>query len=361
MPRQGRPFYDRSRDQWILRHHGKHYLCAGKMNRGMAYRLAGEIIGRPVGDAEPETVIQAADAWLNANGGDWEEDILAPLMKWARGHRLDSVRPDYLGDYLKHLTKAKYAPSTVRRQVRYARTVLKWASARQYMTVPVPELPRLPKIPKVRRDIPLPILEKIWAELPKRCRDILGWMRWTGSRPGEACLLKHEEIGERIAELERGKTWLRTGEPRDIVMTERAMEILRSQPTKTGYVFLSRLGRPYTPAGLRSIVKRAAEKVGYDLAGSYRLRHTFAQQLVDAGASIDDVGAALGHEPGSRQTQIYARVRQARVKAAIAILDGPESGRPAVEPAPVGRIGRKPRATKKATKRKPAGGHARSA
>ncbi len=151
--------------------------------------------------------------------------------------------------------------------------------------------------------------------------------------PGVGGLLKHEEIGERIAELERGKTWKRTGEPRDIVMTERAMEILRSQPTKTGYVFLSRLGKPYTPAGLRSIIRRAAKKVGYDLGGSYRLRHTFAQQLVDAGASIDDVGAALGHEPGSRQTQIYAQVRRNRVVKAIEVLDGKADTTPTELPA----------------------------
>lgn len=63
----------------------------------------------------------------------------------------------------------------------------------------------------------------------------------------------------------------------------------------------------------------------------YRLRHTFARQLVDAGLSIDEVGAALGHEPGSRQTQIYAQVRRKRVLKAIEALDeqalaGPGSG-----------------------------------
>lgn len=50
------------------------------------------------------------------------------------------------------------------------------------------------------------------------------------------------------------------------------------------------------------------------------------------GVSIDGVGATLGHEPGSRQTQIYARVRQSRVKRAIAVLDGQESGRPDANP-----------------------------
>jgi len=43
--------------------------------------------------------------------------------------------------------------------------------------------------------------------------------------------------------------------------------------------------------------------------------------MVDSGASIDEVGAALGHEPGSRETQIYAQVRQNRVLKAIETLD----------------------------------------
>ncbi len=89
----------------------------------------------------------------------------------------------------------------------------------------------------------------------------------------------------------------------------------------SGCVFLSRLGKPHTPAGLRSVVKRAAKDAGIDLPGSYRLRHTFGQWIVDSGASVDEVGAALGHEPGSRETQIYAQVRRDRAVKAIEALD----------------------------------------
>ena len=97
---------------------------------------------------------------------------------------------------------------------------------------------------------------------------------------------------------------------------------------------MPRQGKPYTPAGLRSIIRRAAENAGYELGGSYRLRHTFAQQLVDAGVSIDDVGAALGHEPGSRQTQIYAQVRRNRVVKAIEVLDGQAVAEPGIGKTP---------------------------
>lgn len=99
-------------------------------------------------------------------------------------------------------------------------------------------------------------------------------------------------------------------------------------------MFLSRLGKPYTPAGLRSIVKRAAKDAGIDLPGSYRLRHTFGQWMVDSGASIDEVGAALGHEPGSRETQIYAQLRRDRVVKAIESLDAQVVAKPETSKTP---------------------------
>ncbi len=99
------------------------------------------------------------------------------------------------------------------------------------------------------------------------------------------------------------------------------MQGRRASSPALAHVFLSRLSEPYTPAGLRSIVKRAAKDAGIDLTGSYRLRHTFGQWMVDSGASIDEVGAALGHEPGSRETQRCAQLRRDRVVKAIESLD----------------------------------------
>jgi len=74
-----------------------------------------------------------------------------------------------------------------------------------------------------------------------------------------------------------------SSQPRNTLRTRKASRIehqsLTTDKTQrqgvSGCVFLSRLGKPYTPAGLRSIVKRAAKNAGISLPGSYRLRHTF--------------------------------------------------------------------------------------
>jgi len=52
------------------------------------------------------------------------------------------------------------------------------------------------------------------------------------------------------------------------------------------------------------------------------LRHTFATRLISAGASLPQVGAALGHAPGSSATMIYAHVE---VGALLDVLDRAEA------------------------------------
>ena len=48
---------------------------------------------------------------------------------------------------------------------------------------------------------------------------------------------------------------------------------------------------------------------GTDLLRLHDLRRTFASLLADAGAPMAEVGAALGHAPGSRMTaRVYALV-----------------------------------------------------
>jgi len=78
--------------------------------------------------------------------------------------------------------------------------------------------------------------------------------------------------------------------------------------TPTGHVFRSGLGTPYTPAGLRSILRRHG-----DGATPYQLRHSFAQHVADAGeVPVEVLSRLLGHA-GVKTTEIYFRVRDQRV------------------------------------------------
>jgi integrase len=101
-----------------------------------------------------------------------------------------------------------------------------------------------------------------------------------------------------VATLVEHKTAEKTEQKRVIYLTEGALRILREvgQPghVSSDPVFRSRLGRAFTPAGLRSTFTRAAhEALGHHL-GPYELRHTFAQMARRA-VQPDQLQKLMGH------------------------------------------------------------------
>jgi len=346
---RARPRYDTTRNQWRLKVGGKQrYLCAGAANEALAWRRAERWIGPEAREKRPpETVVQAVDQWLQAFGTPWHVDILKPFMAWASNLYLEDVRMDLLERYRIHLGRLKYRPmgrglrrgysaSTIRRQVRFARAVLNWAKQCRFLEGPVPNMPKLPRVVERDRALPQEAAAKLFVVLPTRVKPLLRFIGETGCRPAEGCGLMWEEVKEGWCELYRGKTYERTGKPRILELSERAKEILEGQRgANPNFVFTGRAGKPYTPVGLRSVLRRAGEKVGVRISGAYQLRHTWAQDAYDQGMALDDIGALLGHEEGSPATRAYARFTRQRARAALAGHSGPGYLRPgaAVEPA----------------------------
>lgn len=348
MPRRPKPFYDPKTNAWRLRFktivNGQekrhHHLCSGANNETLAWDRALEIPGFTSADeSKPRTIASAAAVWQKKNGDDWTRDILAPFIEWGSGKRLAQVHTQTLTDYLEYLKNATYqrrqngkptgpakhyAPSTKRRQMRFARKVLAWAHARKFMLVPVPPMPKLPHIPDKPKDLEGELLDEVFGSLPSRAREVLLFMVLSGCRPEEATGLKYGEIkGDRI-EMERGKTFRLTGQIRTVYLNDSAKEIIERQPTTRGHVFVSRLGKPYSTPGLRSIIRRVGDRVGVSLSGPYQLRHTFAQWAVDHDLiSLDAVGEALGHRPGSSATKVYARIKHQRAAKEVQSLPSP--------------------------------------
>ena len=376
---KAKPRYEQSRNQWVYRKGGKtHYLCSGANNEAEAWRKAAEL-DDSIADTgtAPKTVAQAVVAWLAQNGKPWHRDILRPFAHWASGQLLDDVHAEYLHDYQQHLRQAtythekttkRYAPSTIRRQVQFARGVLHWAHVRKYMLAPVPDAPTPLKSSRVARDLGPQALFDIFEAMGPRqrhARNLCEFILCCGCRPEEACLLKYDEIHGNRAELLRGKTFARTGNPRILHLSTMALKLIDNQPTSRGYVFLSGRGKPYTSAGLRCIFKRAASRAGYpDVTGPYQLRHSWAQYALDSGlVTLDELGEALGHETGSPITRVYARVSSDRAAKAVKDLpsplpsDPPPPALPASSPA----AGRRRGKDAKRSKRRTASGRSRQA
>jgi integrase len=80
---------------------------------------------------------------------------------------------------------------------------------------------------------------------------------------------------------------------------------MRSSP----YVFPRRDGGQRNPDGWRKRVKEICNRAGIPQTyrPNYCLRDTIASTLLSNGATLDEVGYQLGHEPGSPMMRRYAK------------------------------------------------------
>jgi len=95
---------------------------------------------------------------------------------------------------------------------------------------------------------------------------------------------------------------------------------LKDQP-KGEYVFTRAPGqKPVSSQAARAYLRRMLQKAGIDKKISpHKLRHTYATNLLNAGAALVDIKALLGHESVTT-TQIYTNVGQERMEQVVARL-----------------------------------------
>lgn len=344
MARQPVPRFDKWIRAWIVQCGGKkHYL--GRDYADAMAKFARIVQGG--GITTPESVAEAVDQWLNVHGGgDWREGMLGSWVAFAGPSPLSELTDDHLIGYGDHLRRIGNGPQTIIHKIRFAKRVLTWCERREHIGR-VPDMPKLEKPIRRPRHYEPDELAKGFETLPKHARRVLLFILATGCRPSEAIRLRWEQVDRKrgLVEIADHKTANSRGEPRRIALTPAALEVLDDVPTKRGFVFLSRLGTPYTPKGLRSILLRRG------LTSVYALRHTFAQSALDQGVSLDEVARLLGHV-GLGTVDVYARIRQERLRAVASTLVSPLPPPPSDEsdpdPPPA-----KPKRRPKTSKRRP--------
>ncbi|MBD2747788.1 tyrosine-type recombinase/integrase [Microvirga sp. BT688] len=133
----------------------------------------------------------------------------------------------------------------------------------------------------------------------------------TGCRRSEIARLRWEEV-----DLERGVLHLATGKtgPRIVPLSDQAVGLLRDlgQGQTSAWVFPSNRGSGPI-VGLQKVWVKLRSKARLDGVRLHDLRHSFASQAVNAGASLYLTGAVLGHRQ-ARTTQRYAHLQTEAVR-----------------------------------------------
>lgn len=307
-------------EYWTVRIRGRDVRLGRDRRKAFVkfHRLMADDLGRDASPGRPTTIAGAAEVWLLSHKAAKNVPELRPFIKFAGAMHLDEVTPDMLHNYHDHLRRAtyrrpkkdgtlgklrRYATSSIRDHVVRAQSVLRLAAGRGWCSMP--DVPKPAKPHFVDRSAePVSLWSKLDA-MPERAGRIFKFMAATGCRPGEAVSLKWEHVhfDHGLCVLPDHKTADRTGKPRVIALTDEAVEALRSVPgTGEGCVFLSRFNQPYSVSGLRSI---AVKHLG---CTTYDLRHSFAQNAIDAGEAPATVSKLLGHKSSGMVWQ-YAEIK----------------------------------------------------
>lgn len=155
-------------------------------------------------------------------------------------------------------------------------------------------------------------------------RLILSLLFDTGVRVSELINLKLENIDESnmILDIKKAKG----NKDRKIKMSNILLMLINSYKLNFNpkiWLLNGQKKKLDTPDIIRQYTKKSCEEVITNLtlkAGitkkftPHKCRHGFAMTLLENGATLDDIGNQLGHEPKSKTTQIYARINNARIQ-----------------------------------------------
>ncbi len=337
MPREPKPWFNKSTDWWCTDIAGRrHKLARGRERKKLAqqkfHALMQECAVNPPADAGPgvATVPSIVDEYLDVGCRGNEERTFYEkkliLQRFARDHRhrlAADLKPYDLERWI--AAHADWKSDDYRGKIcAIVHAAFNWA-ARGGL------LGRDARNPMAgfsitggnrRRPMTSPEFRRIWGQSRKgkrsgpdassgrRLREVLLFIKLTGARPKEARDLRWADIDadSGVARLERHKTRKKTRKARVLPLTPPVVRLLESVARRDGTadcVFLTTRGGPWARNSLAQKIKRLRERAGVpEEASLYGLRHRFGTRAVTRGVDLKTLAELMGHSQ-VRTTEHY--------------------------------------------------------
>jgi integrase/recombinase XerD len=249
-----------------------------------------------------------------------------------RGRKLQTISREDIGDYLASLYHRKLDSRSVARHLVSLRNFFRFAVREGEIRVD-PTLNM--ESPKIRRSLPrflrMDEVDRLLQQPDtsiargKRDRAMLEVLYSSGLRVSELLDLRVADLdmqmgclrcigkGDKERLVPVGRRALAA--VNDYLRNARPEIVARAKETSASpFLFLNRLGRKLTRAGIWKIIHQCGQRAGLRMPLTpHKLRHSFATHLLERGADLRSVQLMLGHADIST-TQIYTHVVEERLK-----------------------------------------------
>ena len=232
----------------------------------------------------------------------------------------DEIYPLDIDWFTSEMSKTR-SPKTVSNILELLRRIINFGISKQ-LCPPISLKIRFPSVDNQRIEVltdeQFSNLNEVWEEYPdQHIVNMHKLIAWTGMRPSESCRLKWEDIDLELGILSKINT--KSGKTVQLRLSKTVKQILESQKTllqkeapgmaDSEFVFPRKDGKKREPNSWLKNVREICNSA--EIPGTFRpnycLRDTIATTMLSNGASVDEVGYQLGHEPGSPMMKRYAR------------------------------------------------------
>ena len=263
----------------------------------------------------------AARFLAEANPKPYHLDRLKPLLPYWSEIPIGRITKALARDYRNRRRKAAKPVSdiTVNRDLEALRRMLFWAVEEGFLAAnPLSRVPMVRERRKPRLLLSVAEEEKLLAAAAPHLRAMAIAALDTGMRRGEifAERWEHIDFARDLLYVTHSKT--AEGEAREIPLTARLMELLRSTRKANGVVFTFE-GRPVRK--VKTAWKAAIRRSGIRYLRFHDLRHTFNTRLLEAGVMQEVRKALMGHSSGEDVHAIYTHVELPQKRDAIRKLE----------------------------------------